>query len=69
MYNNATDALHKSRRHSLIHALLAEVCSKVRTLGERGREGEGEKATQRGRSSGVCVVGRWGAVIADVGSE
>ena len=69
MYDSVADALHKTRRHSLIHALPADVCSKVRTLGERGREGEGGKGMQRGRSSGVGVFRRWEAVTVDVGSK
>jgi hypothetical protein len=48
-----TDALHKSRRRCLIHALPTEIRSKVRILGERGHEGGGEKAMQKERGSGA----------------
>lgn len=38
-------------------------------LGERGHENKGGKAMQKEKGSGADVVGRQGAVTADVGSK
>ena len=68
MYNNVADAPRKSRKHNSIHATTCQGLYKVRTLGGRGREGEGGKAMQRGRNSGVGVIRTRKAVLVDVGA-